>query len=82
MSVKSILGHTMGEALAAIACALAITHRFIPPIINHNRTDPECRIDCVPNHAVEADLRIMQNNGLGFGGDNAVAVLGRYEESL
>ncbi|MFE2835940.1 beta-ketoacyl-[acyl-carrier-protein] synthase family protein [Streptomyces mirabilis] len=84
VSVKSMLGHTMGaaSALAAIACALAITHRFIPPTINHNRTDPECRIDCVPNHAVEADLRIVQNNGLGFGGNNAVAVLGRYEESV
>ena len=83
VSVKSMLGHTMGaaSALAAIACALAITHRFIPPTINHNHTDPECRIDCVPNHAVEADLRIVQNNGLGFGGNNAVAVLGRYEES-
>ncbi|MFI8362566.1 MULTISPECIES: beta-ketoacyl-[acyl-carrier-protein] synthase family protein [Streptomyces] len=83
VSVKSMLGHTMGaaSALAAIACALAITHRFIPPTINHNRTDPECRIDCVPNHAVEADLRIVQNNGLGFGGNNAVVVLGRYEES-
>ncbi|GAA3129756.1 beta-ketoacyl-[acyl-carrier-protein] synthase family protein [Streptomyces echinatus] len=83
VSVKSMLGHTMGaaSALAAIACALAITHRFIPPTINHSRTDPECRIDCVPNHAVEADLRIVQNNGLGFGGNNAVAVLGRYEES-
>ncbi|MEU1455718.1 beta-ketoacyl-[acyl-carrier-protein] synthase family protein [Streptomyces avermitilis] len=83
VSVKSMLGHTMGaaSALAAIACALAITHRFIPPTINHHRTDPECPIDCVPNHAVEADLRIVQNNGLGFGGNNAVAVLGRYEES-
>ncbi|MFE9774082.1 beta-ketoacyl-[acyl-carrier-protein] synthase family protein [Streptomyces sp. NPDC005931] len=83
VSVKSMLGHTMGaaSALAAIACALAITHRFVPPTINHNRTDPECRIDCVPNHAVEADLRIVQNNGLGFGGNNAVVVLGRYEES-
>ncbi|WP_327191145.1 beta-ketoacyl-[acyl-carrier-protein] synthase family protein [Streptomyces xinghaiensis] len=83
VSVKSMLGHTMGaaSALAAIACALAITHQFVPPTINHNRTDPECRIDCVPNHAVEADLRIVQNNGLGFGGNNAVVVLGRYEES-
>ncbi len=32
VSVESMLGHTMGaaSALAAIACALAITHRFIP----------------------------------------------------
>ncbi|MFC0599927.1 beta-ketoacyl-[acyl-carrier-protein] synthase family protein [Streptomyces palmae] len=81
VSVKSMLGHTMGaaSALAAIACSLAITHGFIPPTINHASTDPECEIDCVPNEAVEADLRIVQNNGLAFGGNNAVVLLGRYE---
>jgi 3-oxoacyl-[acyl-carrier-protein] synthase II len=81
ISLKSMLGHTMGaaSALAAIACALAITHRFIPPTINHRQTDPECRIDCVPNTSVQADLRIVQNNGLAFGGNNAVVVLGRYD---
>jgi 3-oxoacyl-[acyl-carrier-protein] synthase II len=82
ISVKSMLGHTMGaaSALAAIACGLAITHRFIPPTINHHRTDPECPIDCVPNRAIPADLRIVQNNGLAFGGNNAVVILGRYQE--
>lgn len=81
VAVKSMLGHAMGaaSALATIACALAITHRFIPPTINHRSTDPECRIDCVPNEAVDADLRIVQNNGFGFGGNNAVTILGRYE---
>jgi 3-oxoacyl-[acyl-carrier-protein] synthase II len=80
VSLKSMLGHTMGaaSALAAIACSLAITHGFIPPTINHRRTDPECEIDCVPNHAVEADLRIVQNNGLAFGGNNSVVILGKY----
>ncbi|MFF2650678.1 beta-ketoacyl-[acyl-carrier-protein] synthase family protein [Streptomyces sp. NPDC058045] len=81
VSLKSMLGHTMGaaSALGAIACGLALTHGFIPPTINHTRTDPDCPIDCVPNHAVEADLRIVQNNGLAFGGNNAIAVLGRYD---
>jgi 3-oxoacyl-[acyl-carrier-protein] synthase II len=81
VSLKSILGHTMGaaSALGAIACSLAITHGFIPPTINHRRTDPECAIDCVPNQAVPADLRIVQNNGLAFGGNNAVVVLGKHE---
>lgn len=82
ISVKSMLGHTMGaaSALAAIACALAIVHRFIPPTINHGTTDPECQIDCVPNKAIPADLRIVQNNGLAFGGNNAVVILGRHED--
>lgn len=81
ISLKSMLGHTMGaaSALGAIACGLAITHGFIPPTINHNKTDPECEIDCVPNHAVDADLRVVQNNGLAFGGNNAVVILGKYD---
>ncbi|WP_420715715.1 beta-ketoacyl-[acyl-carrier-protein] synthase family protein [Streptomyces sp. SBT349] len=81
ISVKSMIGHTMGaaSALSAIACSLAITNRFIPPTINHSETDPECDVDCVPNQAIEADLRIVQNNGLAFGGNNAVVLLGRYD---
>jgi 3-oxoacyl-[acyl-carrier-protein] synthase II len=79
VSVKSMLGHTMGaaSALSAIACVLAIREGFIPPTINHVETDPVCAIDCVPNNAVEADLRIVQNNALAFGGDNAVVLFGR-----
>lgn len=84
VSVKSMLGHTMGaaSALSAIACALAIVHRFIPPTINHVQTDPACPVDCVPNTAVDADPRIVQNNGLAFGGNNAVVIFGRHDEGL
>ncbi len=83
VSMKSMLGHSMGAAssLAAIGCAMAITEGFIPPTINHIETDPECAIDCVPNESVAADLRIVQNNGWAFGGNNAVVILGRYEET-
>ncbi|MEU5365820.1 beta-ketoacyl-[acyl-carrier-protein] synthase family protein [Streptomyces sp. NPDC005925] len=82
VSLKSMLGHSMGaaSALAAIACALAITNDFVPPTINHRETDPECEVDCVPNEAVEAQLRIVQNNGMAFGGNNAVVILAKYEE--
>ncbi|WKN16262.1 beta-ketoacyl-[acyl-carrier-protein] synthase family protein [Streptomyces sp. JUS-F4] len=81
VSIKSMIGHTMGaaSALSAIACSLAIVHGFIPPTINHVSTDPECDVDCVPNEAVDADLDIVVNNGLAFGGNNAVVVLGKYE---
>lgn len=83
VSMKSMLGHSMGAAssLAAIGCAMAITEGFIPPTINHVETDPECAIDCVPNESVPADLRIVQNNGWAFGGNNAVVILGRYDET-
>src|SRR5262249_12319456 len=55
ISIKSMIGHTMGaaSALAAVGCALAIDDQFIPPTINHVETDPECALDCVPNVAVD-----------------------------
>jgi 3-oxoacyl-[acyl-carrier-protein] synthase II len=73
-----MIGHTMGaaSALAAVGCSLAIADGFIPPTINHVRTDPECALDCVPNEAIDAELRVVQNNGLAFGGNNAVVVFG------
>ncbi|GLH99272.1 beta-ketoacyl-[acyl-carrier-protein] synthase family protein [Phytohabitans aurantiacus] len=82
ISIKSMIGHTMGaaSALAAAACALAIREGFIPPTINHNVTDPECGVDCVPNEARPADVNIVQNNALAFAGNNAVLILGRYRD--
>lgn len=83
ISIKSMIGHTMGaaSALAAIGCSLAIAEQFIPPTINHEQTDPECDLDCVPNAAIDARLRIVQNNALAFGGNNAVLILSRYGDA-
>ncbi|WP_405789803.1 beta-ketoacyl-[acyl-carrier-protein] synthase family protein [Streptomyces sp. NBC_00029] len=84
VSIKSMIGHSMGaaSALASAACALAITEDFIPPTINHRETDPECGLDCVPNEARPARLNVVQNNALAFAGNNAVLILGRYEEAV
>jgi 3-oxoacyl-[acyl-carrier-protein] synthase II len=81
VSMKSMLGHSMGaaSALASIGCVLAIGAGFIPPTTNHVETDPECGLDCVPNVAVEARPRVVQNNALAFGGNNAVVIFGRYD---
>ncbi|WP_042386391.1 beta-ketoacyl-[acyl-carrier-protein] synthase family protein [Streptacidiphilus melanogenes] len=83
VGLKSMLGHSMGaaSALAAAACVLSIRDGFIPPTINHGETDPKCPVDCVPNHAVEADVRVVQNNSSAFGGNNAVLILGDHKES-
>lgn len=82
ISIKAMIGHSMGaaSALALAACALAIDDGFIPPTINHVETDPECGLDCVPNQAVTADLNVVQNNALAFGGNNAVVILGRHQK--
>jgi 3-oxoacyl-[acyl-carrier-protein] synthase II len=77
-SIKSMLGHTMGAAsgFGVIACALALTEQRIPPTINFTALDPELpAIDPVPNAPREAELTVVQNNGFGFGGNNAITVL-------
>lgn len=78
-SIKSMIGHTMGaaSALGAVAAALTISHGFIPPTINFEEADPECCVDCVANKAREATLNVVQNNGFGFSGNNAIVILGR-----
>jgi 3-oxoacyl-[acyl-carrier-protein] synthase II len=77
VSIKSMIGHTMGaaSALATIACAVALRRQFIPPTINHHSTCTECGVDCVPNEARPAQLRVVQNNGFAFGGNNAILLL-------
>ncbi|MBD0743109.1 beta-ketoacyl synthase [Streptomyces sp. CBMA152] len=78
-SVKSMLGHTMGAAsgFGAIACALGIAGGFMPPTINFSNPDPQLpAIDPVPNAARPARLRVVQNNGFAFGGNNAITILG------
>jgi 3-oxoacyl-[acyl-carrier-protein] synthase II len=80
-SIKSMLGHTMGAAsgFGAIAGALAIAHGFLPPTINWRTPDPELPwVDPVPNTARPATVRVVQNNGFAFGGNNAITVLGAW----
>lgn len=81
-SIKSMLGHTLGAAsgFGVIAACLAVRDGFIPPTINLDTVDPEfADLDLVANSARDADVRIVQNNGFAFGGNNAITILGRYE---
>ncbi len=78
-SIKSMLGHTMGAAsgFGAIASCLAIACGFLPPTTNWTASDPEMKgLDVVPNRARPADVRIVQNDGFAFGGNNAIVMLG------
>jgi 3-oxoacyl-[acyl-carrier-protein] synthase II len=81
-STKSMLGHLLGAAGAveAIATLMTINRGIIHPTINYENPDPACDLDYVPNTARRQDVRIAMSNGFGFGGHNAVVVLGRYEE--
>lgn len=77
-SIKSMLGHTMGAASAfgAIASALAITQGFLPPTLNWTAADSEMDgVDVVPLRARDASVRLVQNDGFAFGGNNAIVML-------
>jgi len=78
-SIKSMLGHCMGAASAveAIACCLSIKESVIPPTINYKTPDPECDIDCVPNKARKATVKVALSNSFAFGGNNCCVVFGK-----
>jgi len=81
-STKSMIGHLLGAAGAveAIATLLTINRGIIHPTINYENPDPVCDLDYVPNTARRKDVRVAISNGFGFGGHNAVVVLGKYED--
>ncbi len=82
-SIKSMIGHTMGAASAieSCICSLAVRDGRIPPTINFETADPDCRLDCVPNQAREIEVDIAMNNAYAFGGNNASVIFRRLAAS-
>src|SRR6266566_3447253 len=80
-STKSMLGHLLGAAGAveAIATLLCINHGTVHPTINYTTPDPQCDLDYVPNEPRRLDVNIAISNGFGFGGQNSVIVLKKFE---
>ncbi|SRR6266567_1810130 len=80
-STKSMTGHLLGAAGAfeAGVAALAITNGLIPPTINYETPDEVCDLDYVPNEARKADVRLALSDSFGFGGQNAVLAVKRFE---
>jgi len=80
-SVKSMLGHLIGAAGAAelITCILAIRDNIVPPTMNLNDPDPQFDLDYVPNKPRKMPVNIVMNESFGFGGQNNVVIIKRYE---
>jgi 3-oxoacyl-[acyl-carrier-protein] synthase II len=80
-STKSMTGHTLGGAGAveAVASALILEHQFIHPTINYETPDPDCDLNYVPNKGINADVRVILSNSLGFGSRNAAIIIKKYE---
>jgi len=81
-STKSMIGHALGAAgaIEAIASVATILNDQIHPTINYEHPDPECDLDYVPNTARAQRVDTVLSNSFGFGGQNAVLVLRRFDE--
>jgi 3-oxoacyl-[acyl-carrier-protein] synthase II len=79
-SIKSMLGHLIGAAGAAelISCILAMRDSILPPTANYNDPDPELDLDYVPNKPRKAEINIAMKESFGFGGQNNVVIIRRY----
>jgi 3-oxoacyl-[acyl-carrier-protein] synthase II len=78
-STKSVTGHMMGSAgsVEAVLTIMAMHNNFVPPTINLDNPDPECDLDYTPHVGKARPISIAMSNSFGFGGHNAVLVLGK-----
>jgi 3-oxoacyl-[acyl-carrier-protein] synthase II len=81
-AMKSQLGHLLGAAGGVEAVAAVQTMRTgrITPTINLDHPDVECDLDYVPMQSRAAEVRTVMKNSFGFGGQNAVLILRRFED--
>jgi 3-oxoacyl-[acyl-carrier-protein] synthase II len=76
-SIKGVTGHSLGAAgaIEAVACALSIERRLIPPTIGLEQQDPEIHLDIVKDSARPWEPGPILSNSFGFGGHNGCLVL-------
>ncbi len=81
-ATKSMTGHLLGGAggLEAGITVLALQNQMIPPTINLDEPDPECKLDYVANAAQPLSFDVALSNSFGFGGINASLVMRRWVE--
>lgn len=79
--IKGAIGHLMAAsgAVELGATVLALRHQMAPPTLNLDEPDPEFRFDFVSRRARKLDIRTAVTISRGIGGQNAVAVLRRWE---
>lgn len=77
-SVKGVTGHALGAAgaIEAVAVALTIDRRSIPPTAGLEELDPEIDLDVVQGAPRPFEPGPVLSNSLGFGGHNGCVVLG------
>ena len=81
-SIKSMMGHLIGATGAAelITSVIAIRENIVPPTMNLNDPDPALDLDYVPNEPRNMSVNTVMSESFGFGGQNNVVIIRRYEE--
>ena len=80
-STKGQIGHCLGAAgaIEAIFTIKALNEGIIPPTINIENQDEECKLDYVPNKARKAELKTVMSNNFGFGGTNGSVIFKKID---
>jgi len=80
-AMKSQIGHLLGGSggVETIAAIQAIRTGSVPPTLNLEYPDEGCDLDYVPGQARQVNPRVVLKNSFGFGGQNAVLVLQKFE---
>ena len=81
-SLKSQIGHLLGGSggVEMVAAVQTMLTGEIAPTINLEHPADECDLDYVALESRTADVRTVLKNSFGFGGQNAVLVLRRFED--
>lgn len=76
---KSYFGHLLGAsgAVETIVTALALRRGTLPPNLNLDDPDPECRVGLVGGEPEACETVYAMKNSFGFGGGNGVLVVRR-----
>ncbi len=79
---KSMTGHLLGGAggLEAGIAVLALLNQELPPTMNLEHPDTDCKLDYVPNKAIKHNFDVALSNSFGFGGINATLIIRRWME--
>lgn len=78
-SLKALIGHTGGAAgaLAALAAALILHHRAVPPNVPLDEQDPECEVWLPQGDGVPLAGAQALDSAYAFGGNNVSFLLER-----
>ncbi|MCL4352681.1 MAG: beta-ketoacyl-[acyl-carrier-protein] synthase family protein, partial [Firmicutes bacterium] len=78
-SIKGHIGHSMAASgvMAVIAGVEVMMHGQLPATMGTTTVDPEAQFAVVLKHPKTMDIRQIQINAFGFGGQNAAIVMSR-----